>query len=105
MGTTTIGAPGTPYGPCLEDCRHKECAELRDIASAQCSICGSTIGYLRPFTEDHGGLAHSACVDDRDNHQAASRLVVAPCMRCGKPLGQGRSLERDAHGNLVHKKC
>lgn len=64
MATSMISKPGTKYGPCKEECEHRDCKELRLIASAVCVKCGEVIGYDSRFSKIIGrGLIHLCCID------------------------------------------
>lgn len=52
MAAISNPAPGTEYGPCIEPCAHGDCRNIRDEASAPCTICSEPIGYDRPFYVD-----------------------------------------------------
>jgi len=52
MSSIFISKPGTKYGPCVNKCDHKDCAESRADAAAPCVICGEPIGYDVDFYTD-----------------------------------------------------
>ena len=63
MASGMVSAPGTEYGPCVEPCRHTDCAESRRWAEALCAICGEPIGYERQFYQSGNWTVfrHAAC--------------------------------------------
>lgn len=84
MAAGTLPKPGTEYGPCADECKHRDCAVTREMASAKCDVCGESIGYgtrlyqrpteRRPdsaragteLTDSTGGtytLVHASCVE------------------------------------------
>ena len=66
MAALGLSAPGTEYGPCIEDCAHEDCAQTRRMAACVCRICDQPIGYDdRFFREGEGGwdhLVHATCL-------------------------------------------
>jgi hypothetical protein len=63
MSTTTLSAPGSECGPCLDPCGHKDCQEIRHIAQSDCAICSLTIGYDREIMMlADGEIAHYDCL-------------------------------------------
>ena len=73
MSTTTLSAPSTEYGPCLDPCGHIDCQEIRAIAQGNCTICSLTIGYEREIVMlPDGGIAHAACYIDRLEKEASN---------------------------------
>ncbi|MDF2434898.1 MAG: hypothetical protein JWP44_4529 [Mucilaginibacter sp.] len=66
MAAISIPKPGSSAGPCLDDCKHIDCAELKAEAAAACPLCGEPIGYGRLFVQDKVfGKAHDICVIER----------------------------------------
>lgn len=49
MAAGTLPIPGTEYGPCLDQCDHVDCAQIRAMADAICPMCRQPIGYDRRF--------------------------------------------------------
>lgn len=47
MAASAIPAPGTKYGPCADECEHRDCAANRKMAGCICRICQEPIGYDR----------------------------------------------------------
>lgn len=39
-----LAAPGTEGGPCMQACKHPDCARLRNLLNATCRHCGKPIG-------------------------------------------------------------
>ena len=65
MAAIQISKPGSEFGPCDEDCYHKDCIESRKTASSICSICGEKIGYERYFYVTDEGYVHAVCEEER----------------------------------------
>ncbi len=68
MATSSLPAPGTQYGPCVETCTHRDCVCSREMASALCTLCTLPIGWETRF---FGGgaespLYHAACAARED---------------------------------------
>lgn len=65
MAASTLPAPGTEYGPCLDPCLHRDCVETRRMALARCDFCGDPIGYdVRYYRTDTGNdYAHAPCLE------------------------------------------
>lgn len=70
MAAGIIGAPGTEYGPCEQECHHRDCAENRALAHSSCSWCREPIGFdtmfYRDDAEEGDGLAryvHRVCAE------------------------------------------
>ena len=49
MGWIMNAKPGDKYGPCKGECKHKDCASLREEASIPCYLCNKPIGYETKF--------------------------------------------------------
>lgn len=49
MAAGHLSPPGTEWGPCEQECQHRDCAQTRRMAGMACRICGETIGYDRQF--------------------------------------------------------
>ena len=45
MAAGILAEIGTEYGPCKEECKHRDCDLTRRMAAAHCAICGKPIGY------------------------------------------------------------
>lgn len=70
MGWSVLPRPGTEYGPCEEKCEHRDCAQTRKMAEAECSICDKEIGYDRGFylrTNEPLDMVHSVCAHEEAN--------------------------------------
>lgn len=66
MAAAATPAPGTKYGPCINDCAHRDCACSRREASALCRICGAPIGYDAPWyasIDGINGAVHELCAE------------------------------------------
>jgi hypothetical protein len=64
MPIMNLAPPGTQYGPCLRECRHRRCAMSRRTASLICPQCNQEIGYGVNFTKEdkrNGRFVHVAC--------------------------------------------
>jgi hypothetical protein len=62
MAASTIPAPGTDLGPCIdEQCGHTDCAASRQQAAALCRWCAKPIGYETRWYTVVGGQAHAEC--------------------------------------------
>ena len=49
MAAGVMPAPGTEYGPCEDECQHRDCAATRERAAFICRYCGEPIGYDTRF--------------------------------------------------------
>lgn len=76
MAAGVLQEPGTDYGPCVDACQHRDCAETRKMAAAECAHCSEPIGYGVPFyrlreLEEEGNIyasrvyAHAECEELR----------------------------------------
>ncbi len=78
MASSHIHPPGTPYGPCVEACTHRDCAQSRMMAAKICRFCKRPIGYNALFysdPEDTNGLVHAGCyTDDLERRQNAAHI-------------------------------
>lgn len=45
MAASRLAKPGTEYGPCAEECKHRDCAQTRTMAAAICHHCQKAVGY------------------------------------------------------------
>lgn len=70
MAAGTLPLPGTEFGPCADDCAHRDCAETRAMAATTCWRCEQPIGYDRAFYRMNPGseaaagesyLVHAGC--------------------------------------------
>ncbi len=59
-------ASGEEIGPCVDACKHRDCAATREMAAASCRFCVKPIGYdVRFYREGNGsGLVHASCWED-----------------------------------------
>ena len=64
MAAGTLPFPGTPAGPCIETCLHRDCGQTVAMADTPCLRCGEPIGYGTPFYQTPGGLVHAPCEED-----------------------------------------
>ncbi len=81
MAAGTMSAPGTEYGPCVdENCGHTTCDETRRMVGLECRYCETPIGYDRRFFNDTlrtqplwSVLVHELCayeaIDAANAHQ------------------------------------
>lgn len=70
MAATTLPAPGSEFGPCVEPCAHRDCEATREMAAAACVHCSQPIGYDVRFyrvdlTHPKGLYAHARCEEAR----------------------------------------
>jgi hypothetical protein len=63
MAAGTLPRPGSKYGPCEPSCEHRDCAETRRMAGAECPYGDGPIGYDRPFYQMESGLEHAYCAE------------------------------------------
>jgi hypothetical protein len=65
MAAGILQAPGTALGPCETTCRHRDCAQTRGDAAAECRFCLKSIGYGVGFYRARlsGELAHAFCLE------------------------------------------
>jgi hypothetical protein len=64
MAASALPRPGSKYGPCVEQCIHRDCAETRAMAERNCTGCAEEIGYERAFyRDDSGDLIHATCAE------------------------------------------
>lgn len=47
--TVMIPGPGSPFGPCANDCSHLSCLDTRLLAAEKCIACAKPIGYWSDF--------------------------------------------------------
>lgn len=45
MAAGILQEPGSEFGPCVDECAHRDCAETRKMAAAECVHCDEPIGY------------------------------------------------------------
>ena len=65
MAASTLPVPGTRLGPCLDPCKHTDCAETVAMALSVCPFCDEAINYGRRFYNDREhGLCHAVCLED-----------------------------------------
>lgn len=73
MAPGFISPPGSEFGPCLDACKHIDCAATRAMAAWTCTYCNSPIGYERGFydlaTHPNHLYVHSSC------HEAAQEKI------------------------------
>jgi hypothetical protein len=65
MAASRLPAPGTKYGPCIEDCDHIDCQKTRSMAATRCRWCAWPIGYRQDFYQVGEDLAHASCEERR----------------------------------------
>jgi hypothetical protein len=49
MGWIMLSKPGDEYGPCVGNCKHKDCEASRQEARMPCRFCHKEIGYETKF--------------------------------------------------------
>ncbi len=66
MAAGRMPTPGTQHGPCSETCKHKDCAELKNLAQAPCRFCQKAIGWGGRFyrSQFSGDVAHATCLEE-----------------------------------------
>jgi hypothetical protein len=72
MAFIGIPEPGSPWGPCLQDCGHEECVDARRTAALVCSDCGNPIGYGTQYyieSLDWSRGSHMTCALNRFERQ------------------------------------
>jgi len=65
MAYMILPKPGSKYGPCEENCSHRDCKATREDAAKICRICREPIGYKTAFYKDSqttDGLVHASCL-------------------------------------------
>lgn len=65
MAAGWMPIPGSEYGPCVEDCSHRDCASTRARAASACPYCSGDIGYdVRFYFEgDDNHPVHAVCAE------------------------------------------
>lgn len=73
MASAYIPAPGTKYGPCVnEACGHRDCESSRRDASKVCVICGDPIGYDRHcYMSGDDTPSHAVCLEEKVERERA----------------------------------
>jgi hypothetical protein len=52
---------------CNQDCTHKRCAKVQQIALSECAKCGHEIEFDTPYIEaPNGTVFHSACITKQE---------------------------------------
>ena len=64
MAAGRLPFPGTEFGPCVEECKHLDCAETRRMATSVCHYCQTEIGYDKRFYLEDGQFVHAACLEE-----------------------------------------
>jgi len=64
MAAGVLSSPGTKYGPCKTDCKHKDCAEARKMARSICPKYQKAIGYEIRFYKIEDAYIHADCVEE-----------------------------------------
>ncbi len=74
MAAGTLSKPGTDFGPCETDCKHRDCQQTRDMATKSCGICSEPIGYDRRFYRDNETTPpkyhHALCLEEKFANEA-----------------------------------
>jgi hypothetical protein len=65
MAASALASPGTVAGPCNGPCSHRDCAETRRMADANCVICLHPIGFNRRFYILGEGPVHASCLEEQ----------------------------------------
>ena len=70
MAAGILPKPGSKLGPCVETCKHRDCAQTKQDAAQPCRFCQKAIGYGVGFIRARlsGALAHDFCT-----HEAVER--------------------------------
>lgn len=84
MAAGYVAQPGSQFGPCVEECMHRDCDASRRAARAACMTCGKPIGYEtgyfsnreydrqgRPLGEHTDTLEHALCAYGRAEEGSA----------------------------------
>lgn len=61
MAYIIIPAPSSVSGPCVEQCSHTDCAEMRRDVATVCHSCGKPNGYGVKLCAWGKGLGHWLC--------------------------------------------
>lgn len=65
MAAGILPKPGTKLGPCVKKCKHRDCAETKQMIAAVCPFCqkaiGAGVGFYRARLS--GDLAHAFCFE------------------------------------------
>jgi hypothetical protein len=66
MAVGILPEPGSKRGPCESKCKHRDCAQTRQMAAEPCRFCQKAIGYDAGFVRARltGSLAHVSCADE-----------------------------------------
>lgn len=90
MAAGILPPPGTANGPCMTECRHRYCAEMRRDAAQVCVHCGELISYGVPFCRDGSAWSHAVCAE---RVAERARRLDEMIERCGT-----RSIIERSHG-------
>ena len=63
MAAGILPNPGTKYGPCKTECKHRDCANTREDAQRLCSLCQRSINYETRYYRSNAGLDHALCAE------------------------------------------
>lgn len=65
MAAGRISPPGAKYGPCQDECKHRDCKNSRETSEQPCEVCGEPIGYDKSFyqAENWTKLTHAVCLE------------------------------------------
>ena len=72
MAAGRIPKPGSQFGPCIEHCKHHDCAAIRYEAKLRCSFCDKPIGYETSYYKGEKGqskLVHALCLETEIDKQ------------------------------------
>ncbi len=74
MAAGTLPAPGTPYGPCTNTCKHRDCQKTREMAESTCPLCQTPIGYEKRFYTCGEQLFHAVCLESSIENEQKNEL-------------------------------
>jgi hypothetical protein len=83
MGWYTIPKPGQKnsqgeeIGPCIEPCKHTDCAASRKDAETICGLCGEPIGYDTPvYFGAERKHEHARCVWKKNTDESSASAYI-----------------------------
>lgn len=83
MAAARLPEPGTEFGPCVDDCKHTDCAETRRMVAVFCHFCGEAIGYDRSFcrSAEKSELVHEHCLQQAIMAENICNVCPSECPR------------------------